>query len=64
MNISQIITLAVIIAVLGGSMAYYMMQVPDKPIVKDETDCTAAAVALPLVNVTVSMGMTTAIAEC
>ena len=30
MNISQIITLAVIIAALGGSMAYYMMQVPDK----------------------------------
>ena len=53
MNISQIITLEVIIAALGGSMAYYMMQVPDKPIAKGETDCTAAAVALPSVNVTI-----------
>ena len=53
MNISQIITLEVIIAALGGSTAYYMMQVPDKPIAKGETDCTAAVVALPSVNVTI-----------
>ena len=64
MNTSQVITLVVIIAVLGGSMAYYIMQVPDRPIAKDEANCTAAAAALPLVNVTTGMGMTAAIAEC
>jgi hypothetical protein len=64
MSISQIITLVVIIAALGGSMAYYMMQAPDKPIAKGDADCTAAAAALPLVNITTGIGMTAAIAEC
>ena len=45
-------------------MTYYMMQAPDKPIAKGEVNCTAAAAALPLVNVTTGMGMTAAIAEC
>ena len=45
-------------------MTFYMMQAPDKPIAKGETDCTAAAAALPLVNITTGMGMTEAIAEC
>ena len=64
MSTRQIIVLVVIIGTLGGSMVYYMLQVPDKPIAKGETDCTAAAVALPLVNFTIGTGMTTAIAEC
>ena len=65
MSISQVITLVVIIAALGGSMAYYMMQeAPDKPIAKGDADCTAAAAALPLVNITTGIGMTAAIAEC
>jgi hypothetical protein len=54
----------VIIAALGGSMTFYMMQAPDKPIAKGDADCTAAAAALPLVNITTGMGMTAAIAEC
>ena len=58
------IILAVIIAAMGGSMTFYMMQAPDKPIAKGDADCTAAAAALPLVNVTTGMGMTTAIADC
>ena len=64
MNISQVITLVVIIAALGGSMSYYMMQAPDKPIAKGDADCTAATASLPLVNVTTGIGMTAAIAEC
>ena len=64
MSISQVITLVVIIAALGGSMAYYMMQAPDKPIAKGDADCKAAAAALPLVNITTGIGMTAAIAEC
>jgi hypothetical protein len=64
MSISQVITLVVIIAALGGSMAYYMVQAPDKPIAKGDADCTAAAAALPLVNITTGIGMTAAIAEC
>ena len=64
MSISQVIILVVIIAALGGSMAYYMMQVPGKPIAKGEANCTAIAAALPLVNVTTGMGITAAIAEC
>ena len=64
MSISQVIILVVIIAALGGSMAYYMMQVPDKPIAKGEANCTATAAVLPLVNVVTGMGMTAAIAEC
>ena len=64
MNTSQVITLVVIIAELGGSITFYMMQAPDKPIEKDEADCTAVAAALPLVNITTGMGMTAAIAEC
>ena len=64
MNTSQVITLVVIIAALGGSMTFYMMQAPDKPIEKGDADCTAAAAALPLVNVTTGMGITGAIAEC
>ena len=64
MSTSQVIILVVIVAALGGSMAYYMMQVPDKPIAKGDADCTAVAAALPLVNVTTGMGMTAAIAEC
>ena len=64
MSTSQVITLVVIIAALGGSMAYYMMQAPDTPIAKGEVNCSAVAAALPLVNVTTGMGMTTAIAEC
>jgi len=59
-----VIILAVIIAAMGGSMTFYMMQAPDKPIAKGDADCTAAAAALPLVNVTTGMGMTTAIADC
>ena len=64
MNTNQVITLVVIIAALGGSMAYYMMQAPDKPIAKGDANCTSAAAALPLVNITTGMGMTAAIAEC
>jgi len=64
MSTSQVIILAVIIAAMGGSMTFYMMQAPDKPIAKGDADCTAAAAALPLVNVTTGMGMTTAIADC
>ena len=64
MNTSQAITLVAIIAALGGSMTFYMMQAPDKPMAKGEADCTAAAAALPLVNITTGMGMTAAIAEC
>ena len=64
MNTSQVITLVVIIAALGGSITFYMMQAPDKPIEKGDADCTAAAAALPLVNVTTGMGITGAIAEC
>ena len=64
MSISQVITLVVIIAALGGFMTIYMMQAPDKPIEKGDADCTAAAAALPLVNVTTGMGITGAIAEC
>ena len=64
MSISQVITLVVIIAALVGSITFYMMQAPDKPIEKGDADCTAAAAALPLVNVTTGMGITGAIAEC
>ena len=64
MSTNQAIILVVIIAALGGSMAYYMMQVPGKPIAKGEANCTATAAALPLVNVTTGMGITAAIAEC
>ena len=64
MSTSQAIILVVIIAALGGSMAYYMMQVPGKPIAKGEANCTATAAALPLVNVTTVMGITAALAEC
>ena len=64
MSISQVIILVVIIAALGGSMTFYIMQAPDKPIAKGEADCTAVAAALPLVSVTTGMGMTAAIAEC
>ena len=64
MSTSQVITLVVIIAALGGSMTFYMMQGPDKPIEKGDADCTAAAAALPLVNVTIGIGITGAIAEC
>ena len=64
MSTSQVITLVVIIAALGGSMAYYMIRDLDKPIAKGDADCTAAAAALPLVNITTGIGMTAAIAEC
>ena len=64
MSTSQIIILVVIIAALGGSITYYMMQAPDKPIAKGDANCTSAAAALPLVNITTGMGMTAAIAEC
>ena len=64
MSTSQVITLVVIIAALGGSMTFYMMQAPDKPIEKGDAECTAAAAALPLVNITTGMGITAAIAEC
>ena len=64
MSISQVITLVVIIAALGGSMTFYMKQAPDKPIEKGDADCTAAAAALPLVNVTTGLGIKGAIAEC
>ena len=64
MSTNQAIILVVIIAALGGSMAYYMMQVPGKPIAKGEANCTATAAALPLVNVTTGMGITAALAEC
>ena len=64
MSTSQIINLVVIIAALGGSMTFSMMQTPDKPIAKKDAECTAVAAALPLVNITTGMGMTAAIAEC
>jgi hypothetical protein len=65
MNTSQIITLVVIIAALGGSMAYYNLKAPyDKPLIRGEVECTAAAASLPLVNVATGMGMAAAIAEC
>ena len=64
MSTSQVIILAVIIAALGGSMTFYMMQAPDKPIAKGDADCVAAAAALSLVNITTGRGMTAAIAEC
>ena len=65
MNTSQIITLVVIIAALGGSMAYYNLKAPDdKPLTRGEVNCTAAAASLPLVNVATGMGMAAAIAEC
>ena len=62
MSTSQVISLVVIIAALVGSMTFYMMQAPDKPIEKADADCTAAAAAL--LNVTTGMGITGAIAEC
>lgn len=49
---------------LGGSIEYYMIQVPDKPKTRGEADCTAAAAALPLVTFTTGMGVTAAISEC
>ena len=64
MSTSQVITLVVIIAALGGFITFYMMQAPDKPIEKGDADCTAVAAALPLVNITTGMRMTAAIAEC
>ena len=64
MSTSQVITLVVIIVALGGSMTFYMMQAPDKPIAKGDADCVAAAAALSLVNITTGRGMTAAIAEC
>ena len=64
MSTSQVITLVMIIAALGGAMTFYMMQAPDKPIAKGEANCTATAAALPLVNITTGMGITAAIAEC
>ena len=65
MNTSQIITLVVIIAALGGYMAYYNLKAPDdKPLIRGEVECTAAAASLPLVNVATGMGMAAAIAEC
>ena len=64
MSMSQVITLIVIIVALGGSIAYYMMQVPDKPKTPGEADCTDAAAALPLVTFTTGMGVTAAVSEC
>ena len=64
MSTRQIIVLVVIIGALGISMGYYMMQAPDKPKVEGDADCTAAAAALPFVNIATGMGMTAAIAEC
>ena len=64
MSTSQVIILVVIIAALGGSMTFYMMQAPNKPIAAGDADCTAAAAALPLVNIATGMSMTAAIAEC
>ena len=65
MNTSQITTLVVIIAALGGSIAYYNLKAPDdKPLTRGEVKCTAAAASLPLVNVATGMGMAAAIAEC
>ena len=51
-----------VITILGGGMFYFMMQ--PKTTVQRETECVAAATALPLVNTTTGMGMTAAIAEC
>ena len=48
MSTSQVIILVVIIAALGGSMTFYMMQAPFKLIAKDEANCTAVAAALSL----------------
>ena len=65
MNTSQITTLVVIIAALGGSIAYYNLKAPDdKPLTRGEVKCTAAAASLPLVSVATGMSMATAIAEC
>ena len=54
-----------IVAVLGGSMTYYNLKaLDDKPIMRSEVECTAAAASLPLVSVATGMSMATAIAEC
>lgn len=51
-------------AALGGSVGYYILHKEDLPFSKSDTDCMGSVAALPLVNVTTGMGMTTAIAEC
>ena len=46
-------------------MAYYNLKAPDdKPLIRGEVECSAAAASLPLVNVATGMGMAAAIAEC
>ena len=62
MSTSQIALLVVLIVIIGGGMFYFMM--PPKTMVKREAECVAAATALPLVNTTIGIGMTAAIAEC
>ena len=65
MNTSQIITLVVIVAALGGSITYYKLKaLDDKPLMRGEVECTAAAASLPLVNVATGMSMAAATAEC
>ena len=64
MKTSQIISLMLTTAALGGSVGYYILHKEDLPFSKSDTDCMGSVAALPLVNVTTGMGMTTAIAEC
>ena len=54
-----------IIAALGGSLTYYNLKaLGDKPLMRGEVECTAAAASLPLVNVATGMSMAAATAEC
>ncbi|MDA8578979.1 hypothetical protein N9L08_08620 [Rhodobacteraceae bacterium] len=46
-------------------MTYYNLKaLDDKPLMRGEVECTAAAASLPLVSVATGMSMATAIAEC
>ena len=43
---------------------YNLKALDDKPLMRGEVACTAAAASLPLVSVATGMSMATAIAEC
>ena len=46
-------------------MTYYNLKaLGDKPLMRGEVECRAAAASLPLVNVATGMSMAAAIAEC
>ena len=62
MSTSQIVSLVMVITIIGGGIFYFMAQ--PKTTVQREAECVSAATALPLVNTTTGMGMTTAIAKC